>query len=192
MHLRDTPQKAKMSSHPITANMKKILSILSLVAIGVIGRLIPHLPNATPITAISFAARRHVGAMWAFIIPVAAMVLSDIIIGFYDWRVLLSVYASFLMVAYLTRFAPRGSGAARILLATVGASLLFFGVTNFAVWYFSPIYAKTFAGLLQCYFFGLAFMRNMLIGDIGYTLLILGAAEAPAMLRALVQRLRLA
>lgn len=154
---------------------KKAAAILGLLGVGVLGRLLPHLPNATPITAVTFAARKHLGRTWAFILPTAAMLTSDFVIGFYDWRVLLSVYFSFACIAAVSIFAKKESGALAVGGLVLASSLLFFLVTNFAVWATSAWYAKSFEGLMYCYTLGLPFLRNMLLGDLTYTAALMGA-----------------
>ena len=159
---------------------KKIAAILGLVGVGVAGRLLPHAPNATPITAVTFAARKQLGRVWAFAIPLAAMLASDAVIGFYDWRVLLSVYGSFACIAILSQLMRKDSGVVATGALVVASSLLFFLITNGAVWATSAWYEKSFTGLVYCYTLGLPFLRNMLLGDLAYTFALLGACNALA------------
>lgn len=165
---------------------KKIITVLGLVGVGVAGRLLPHMPNATPITAITLAAQKHVGHVWAFVVPLCAMLLSDAFIGFYNWKILVSVYGSFMLIALMSRTLQKRSGLLAPILLAVAASLLFFLVTNFTVWVFSPWYEKSFSGLLYCYTLGLPFLRNMMLGDIAYTAVLLGVLKAPKRFEATV------
>ena len=161
--------------------MKKFLSIIGLITIGVLGRLVPHLPNATPITAITLAAQKHIGRMWAFVIPFAAMLISDAFLGFYSWRILIAVYASFGLVSALSLLRAKYPGLRSTALVVVMSPVIFFLTTNFAVWLFTPYYAKSLAGLLYCYELGLPFLRSMLLGDIAYTTIILGSVALVAL-----------
>jgi hypothetical protein len=153
--------------------MQKLFSILGLVGVGVLGRLVPHLPNATPITAITVSGSRYVGRVWAVVIPLLAMALSDVVIGFYDWKVLLSVYLSFALIGVATSLLKKDTGIMPTMLFVVGSSLLFFVITNFTVWLSSPWYEKSIPGLLYCYYLGLPFLRNMLVGDLVYSTILL-------------------
>ena len=162
---------------------KKFLAIAGLIGVGVAGRLLPHVPNATPITAITLAANKHVGRMWSFIVPITAMVISDAFIGFYDWRILASVYGSFLLIGCISQYMRKNSNPLTITLLAVAASIVFFLVTNFTVWLFSPWYEKSISGLLYCYTLGIPFLRNMLIGDIAYTFILLGALKTLTVLK---------
>jgi len=56
----------------------------------------------------------------------------------------------------------------------LSSSLIFFLVTNFAVWAFSPLYAANAAGLIKCYVAGLPFLRNMAEGDLFWGLVLFG------------------
>ena len=51
----------------------------------------------------------------------------------------------------------------------VFSSLIFFVITNFAVWLVWDFYPKTFDGLILCYVAGLPFLRNTLMSTILYT-----------------------
>jgi hypothetical protein len=161
--------------------MKKIPVILGLIAFGIAGRLFPHLPNATPINAVALAARRYAGARWAYIAPIAAMLASDAVIGFYDLRILASVYLSFALIAGMGAFA--GKSFRGTLLYAVSGPFIFFLTTNFAVWLFSPWYEKSAAGLAYAYALGIPFLRNMFLGDCAYVLVLLGAPYLIAWLR---------
>lgn len=161
----------------IKMKKEQILTALALVGIGIAGRLMPHYPNATPITALALAGKRYLGRRWSLILPIAAMLASDFIIGFYNWRVMASVYGSFLLVGLLSWCLKKNSGPIALGIVVLGSSLLFFLVTNFAVWLFSPWYAKSLAGLLYCYALGIPFLRNMVVGDLLYTSALLGAGK---------------
>lgn len=170
--------------------MKKLgaqmLSASGLVALGVLGRLMPHLPNATPITAISLWGSAHLGRHLSLFIPIAAMLISDAVIGFYNWNILFSVYGSFVLIACIGRLLKKNSNPVAVALASVASSLLFFLITNFAVWLFSPWYAGNVAGLMYCYLLGIPFLGSMLLGDLLYTLLIFGVLNANFLSRGLV------
>lgn len=145
---------------------------LLLVAFAVAGRLVPHVPNATPLTAVLFAASRRLGDRWAYPMAIIALVCSDALLGWYDWRVLASVYGSFLVIAALGSV---GAGRLARAGALAGSSVLFFIITNAAVWAFTPGYAKDLSGFLLCYTQALPFLRNMLVGDLAYAAVLCGA-----------------
>jgi len=152
----------------------KFFWALALILFGIAGRLLPHMPNATPITAIILAAGRHLGRTWSLVIPLIAMLASDAVIGFYNWRIMIGVYGSFALIGFISWFGRKNKGATPIVVMILVAPLIFFLITNFSVWLFSPWYEKSIAGLLYCYTLGIPFLRNMLIGDFIYTSLLVG------------------
>jgi hypothetical protein len=150
------------------------LIALALILFGVFVRLVPHFPNATPITAIAFVGSMYLGRRWSVMLPLVALLLSDALIGWYDWRIMASVYGSFALIGVVSWICRKYKDAFSITLSLVGAALLFFFVTNTAVWFFSPWYEKSIAGLLYSYELGLPFLRNMFVGDIVYTSALVG------------------
>lgn len=144
--------------------------IIALILFGIAIRLSPHLPNATPITALTFTSSMFLSKRWAFLIPLGALALSDMIIGFYDWRIMMSVYGSFACIGFFSFITKKYSDIPTVLATVTGSAVFFFLVTNASVWAFSPWYEKNISGLLYAYELGLPFLRNMLIGDLIYTL----------------------
>lgn len=155
-----------------------ILLILGLIAVGMAGRLLPHLPNATPITALAFAGSLYFSRYISLLLPFGALLLSDLIIGFYNPALMLSVYGSLLFIVLLSWWAQKNRSVLGIGYSVLFSSVIFFLVTNTAVWWFSPWYQKSFAGLLYCFELALPFLRNMMVGDFIYTPVLLGALYA--------------
>ncbi len=158
-----------------TMNKKLVLLlILALIAVGIAGRLMPHIPNATPITALVFACSLYFGRRVSLLVPLSVMFLTDFIIGFYNPVIMLSVYGSFLLVILLSWWAQKNNSIIGIGYSVLASSVVFFIITNTTVWWFSPWYEKSFAGLLYCFELALPFLRNMMIGDLLYTPALLG------------------
>lgn len=159
-------------------NRKHVLILLlMLVTIGVAGRLLPHLWNATPIVAIALFAGVYLGARYAIILPLAVMLITDFFIGFYQFEVMLAVYGSFALVGLIGYLIRKVKSAPVVVLSSMVSSILFYLVTNWAVWQFSPLYQKAFAGLLVSYTAAIPFFRHMFFGDLVYTVALFGAYE---------------
>lgn len=158
-------------------NKTIFLTAVALVVFGVLIRSMPHLPNLTPVTAIAFVGGLYLGKRWAVILPVSVMFISDLMIGFYSWPIMLTVYGSFLAIGFLAWMTTKSGSVLVGGLSVMGSSVFFFLVTNAAVWMFSPWYEKNFAGLLFAYQLGLPFFRNMLIGDLAYLAILVCAFE---------------
>src|SRR4030066_1785146 len=75
-----------------------LVSVMILAA--AFTRLIPHPPNFTAVGAIAlFGGAYFTEKKYAFIIPMLAMLLSDLIIGFHNG--MLSVYVSFVLIVVI-------------------------------------------------------------------------------------------
>ena len=149
----------------------KVIVGLLLVGFIILARLIPHLPNVAPVTAVALVAAAYLGRRWAIVLPFLGMLLSDLFIGFYHWPIMLSVYGSFMLIGLL------GSVLVKywrlpVVAYSAGASIFFYIITNFAVWAGSAWYPKTIAGLWLAYEMGLPFLRYALVGDFIYTLVL--------------------
>lgn len=151
----------------------RFIFIVSVIFAAAIFRLLPHWPNFTPIAAIALFGGTYISRKsLAFAIPILAMLVSDAIIGFHSN--MLAVYISFsiiVMIGFLVRKKIRFGS---VLIASVSGSVIFFILTNFSSWISSPLYAKTWEGLVTCYIAGLPFFNNGIMGDIFYNAIIFG------------------
>jgi hypothetical protein len=152
-----------------------LLIVVCLVALDVAARLLPHVPDFTPIvaTALFAASVLRVRAL-ALLVPTAGMMLGDAILGSYDSRMMIIVYAALALPACAAFLPSRLRGPRLIAALLLSSSLTFFVVTNFAVWAFSPMYAPNAAGLFKCYVAALPFLRNMIAGDLFWGLALFG------------------
>ncbi len=160
----------------------RFLTLLGITLSAAAMRLLPHPPNMTPIAAMAlFGGAYFTTKRTAFLVPLAAMYLSDLALGFFihdfglfHWFMPF-VYASFVMTVCLGllvrhRLTPLTIGGAALM-----SSVLFFIVTNFGVWLVGNFYPKTVAGLVSCYVAAIPFFRNTLVGDAAYTLVLFGS-----------------
>ncbi len=134
----------------------------------------PHPANFTPIAAIALFSGVYLNKKYAFIIPILAMLLSDIIIGFHSGIVW--VYGSFVIIAFMGLWLKQRKNILAIAGTTLVSSVLFFVVTNFGVWA-GGMYGYTFNGLLECYTMAIPFFRNSVAGDLFYVALMFGLYE---------------
>lgn len=147
------------------------------IVAAVILRLLPHLPNFAPIAALALFGGTYLNKKYALMVPLLAMLVSDYFIGFYDYWVMLSVYGSFLIIGLIGLWLRRHKNLSNIIGATLAGSILFFVITNFAVWAATPWYPKNFAGLSECYLLALPFFRNTILGDLFYVGTMFGLYE---------------
>lgn len=140
---------------------KKNLIIANIMLAAVLTRLVPHLPNFTPVTAIALFGGLYISnRILAYALPLVIMCISDIFLGFSS--ITLFVYVGFMLVTLIGTLRKKPS----ILTIFLG-SLSFFVVTNFGVWLLG--YPKTWTGLVECYTLALPFFRNSLLGDFFYS-----------------------
>ncbi len=150
---------------------------LGLISLAVLARFLPHPPNFTPIAALALFSAYYLPKKIALALPVLAMFISDIFIGFYNWPIMSAVYASFLLIGFLGLIFKRHKKWRVIGSLAVGGAVLFFLTTNFAVWAFTPWYSKDLLGLSQCFMLALPFFKNTLLGNIVYTGIFFGIFE---------------
>jgi len=151
----------------------RLLVLLSMVFAATMSRLIPHPPNMTSIAAVAlFGGAYFSDKRLAFAVPVAALFLSDLVLGLY--RHMEVVYLSFALVVLIGAGLQRRRTAPFVAGAAVLSSALFFAITNFGVWVFEPLYPKTVAGLIGCYVAAIPFFWNTLTGDLLYTFVLFG------------------
>ena len=143
-----------------------------LVLLGALSRLIPHPPNFVALGAVALYAGARLPRRLAWIVPLAAMALSDFLLDFGTGRAALTLvraadYAAFAAIVLVGRAALARSGRpARLVASSLAASSLFFVVSNLAEWVRDPIYAKTAAGLLLCYAAAIPFFWATLTADL--------------------------
>ena len=159
------------------AKIIMFFTALAFVFIGISLRLVPHAPNFTPIAAIALFGGVYFSRKIAIVLPLVALAISDIFIGYYEPKLMLAVYGSFLLFTVLGFWLKKNKNMYTIGGSAILSAVLFFIITNFAVWGFSPWYAKTFSGLIQCYSMALPFFKNTLLGNLFYTGVFFGAYE---------------
>ena len=150
---------------------------LFLILIGVSLRLLPHPPNFAPIAAIALFGGVYFSRKIAFILPITAMIISDIFIGYYEFSLMAFVYGSFLLCVVLGFWLKKHKKWYTVGGSAILSAILFFLITNFAVWAFTPWYTKTIFGLIQCYLMALPFFKNTLLGDLFYVTAFFGTYE---------------
>jgi hypothetical protein len=169
-------------------NMKTFRLLLGsfFALIVIVSRFDPgHAPNLVPFGAFALWTGYHLERRTALFLVAASLLASDIVIGFYAWKIMLAVYvATVLFVpigAGVRSFAGHRSWWVGVLAPFAGAaagSTLFFFITNTAVWLWGGIYPRTSAGLATCFFAGLPFWRNSAIADIYGVAILFGLSAA--------------
>ncbi|MGD1044936.1 MAG: DUF6580 family putative transport protein [Bacteroidota bacterium] len=157
--------------------MRNILISSALILAAALSRILPHPDNFTPIAAMALAGGVYFNKRIALVVPLAALVISDLFIGFHN--TILFVYGSFLLIGLIGLWLKSHKKPLPIFGATLFSSILFFVVTNFGVWLTGGgwFYPKTWQGLIECYTLAIPFFRNTVAGDLVYTVVLFGLFE---------------
>jgi signal transduction histidine kinase len=154
----------------------KFLFLCALAFGAALTRLLPHYPNFTAIGGLALFGGAYFEKKWeAFLIPFLAMFATDLLIGFHS--TMFAVYASFFAIILIGMSLRKKKTFTTVALGTVSASVLFFIVTNFAMWATGTMYPKNLAGIAECYTAAIPFFGSTLSGDILFTAILFGTYE---------------
>jgi len=171
------------------SSLKYPLVVLGLIVAAAASRLLPHPPNFVPVGAMALFGAAALPKRWlAFAVPLVAFYLSDLVLnnvvyaayyeGFQWGMSWFTAGAILLMVALGTGMLRNLPFSwSRIGGAAIGATMIFFLVTNFGVWAGGAMYPKTFAGLLAAFGAGLPFLLNSLLANLVFSGILFGAAR---------------
>ncbi|MCH8317918.1 MAG: hypothetical protein IIA88_05385 [Bacteroidetes bacterium] len=183
-----------------TTNDKIHLTVLAgIIVLAAISRLIPHPPNFTPIAAMAlFGGAYFSKRSYAFIVPLIAMLISDMLImrfvyahistipEYFISSATISVYISFALIVLIGMMLRNNVRPLPIIGAALSSSVLFFLITNFAVWSGSTYYPQNLPGLIACYGAAIPFYRgeifgsfffNTVMGDLFFVAVLFGSFE---------------
>ncbi|MCF8258654.1 MAG: hypothetical protein K9J06_13950 [Flavobacteriales bacterium] len=151
--------------------------IISLLLIAAALRVSGILPmNFSPVAAIALFGGAMLGnRLAAFAAPLVIMLLSDLLIGLHD--TMWAVYLSLVLVVGIGQLLRSRPGMLNAMVGAVAGSVLFFIITNAAVWINGGMYAPGIAGLFESYAAGLPFFRNSLMGDLFFTVALFGTYQ---------------
>lgn len=189
-------------SSPSSFSSRTYWAPLALLAFALVWRVVKlnlgaadPLPNFAPWMALAFAGAVLTPRSWPFwIIPAAMLVIDAATPASMLWAApvyVAVVYGCILIAAMAGRaMSGRNLGVMGTLGGTVLCSLGFYVVTNTFSWITDPTYAKTAMGWWQALTVGVpgfpptwTFLRNALLGDTFFAVLLLIAHNAEAMVR---------
>ncbi len=151
----------------------RLVTLSIIVLVTALTRLLPHPPNVAPVAALALFGASVFERKWlGLLAPLAAMLLSDALIGFHG--LMPYVYGCFAISWVLGLTLLKKPTIITVAGAALLSSVVFFLVTNFGVWFGSTFYPQTSAGLVACYTAALPFFQNTLLGDLAYSGLLFG------------------
>ncbi len=155
-------------------NKKNLIFAGAIIVIAFVARLVPHVSNFSPLIAIAlFSGAVFSQNKFYYLIPVSALILSDLFLGFHPLSPviyfslgLIAVFGMGLKKTFKMKSTKAQSG---LLIKTTLAAVFFFLVTNLAVFFLTPLYPMTWAGLVDCYTMALPFFRSTLVSSLIYS-----------------------
>ena len=177
-------------------NPRLIVLAVMIVTVGIfrIATAQTHssLSGFTPLGAMALFGGFYFSDHWkAFLFPLLTLWLSDIFLNRYlyfgEWVFFYNgfawVYAGFALIVLIGKLL-KAISIKNILLASVAAAVVHSLVSNFGVWLVGCtsskediLYSPDLDGLLTCYYMGLPYLRNFLIGNLFYCGILFGAFE---------------
>lgn len=142
----------------------------SLIIFGVIGRLLlEDLPNIETLTVVSLLAGSLLGGPWTFIVGLASVAISDMVIG--NTMIFLYTWSAWLFMGvfgWVLRRRPKRIFWHTLELTGMGicGNVFFYLWTNFGVWQLGGLYPHTAKGLVMSYLMGLPFLQLQLLSTL--------------------------
>lgn len=162
------------------ANFKKLTPLKNLLMLLVItnicGRLLLHPPNVTPSISLSLLSGIYFSYYTGYFSCLISNFISDLLLHnimdysiFGNWSFF--TYSGFLAISYL------GSKITSLNIRNITVCILissfsFWVWTNFGVWLLDHLYPQNLFGLLMCYKLALPFLKNAILGDLFWMLII--------------------
>lgn len=170
---------------------------LFLIVLATLYRLLPTvdltLSNFSPVMAIAFCGAVYFRNRWMWLVPFAALSLSDLYINWFyareygfHWPVsgILARTACFGVALVIGAWVAKRKSWLNLLNGSLLGAIVFYMVTNTQSWAADPFYAKTLAGWWQALTVGhpeypptVYFFRHTLFGDLMFTGLFAGIME---------------
>ncbi len=153
----------------------QFIFVVSLIILAVVSRLLPHLPNFTPLAAIAlFGGALIPRKSLAYLVPLVVLLISDIIIGLHV--TMIAVYACLIFTVALGTWVRKNMNTVNVMAMTLVSSVVFYLVTNFAVWMTGMVgYPMNLGGLVDSYIAAIPFFRWELLGNLFYVTVFFGS-----------------
>jgi hypothetical protein len=143
------------------------------------------LSNFAPLAAIALCCAAYFPPKLKFSLPLSTLFLSDLVLNYHYGASLLDAhivcrYLALTIIGGIGVLLQNRASLKTLLPAALGASVVFYAITNVFSWLSDPGYVKNFAGLIQALTLGLPqysatptwmFFRNSLLSDLFFTLL---------------------
>lgn len=151
-------------------------TLVLMILAAAFSRLIPHPWNFTAVGAMAlFGGAFLPSKKQSLMIPLAALFLSDLVLGFHSTMVY--VYLGFAATVFMGWSMRQNRSVFRLGTLSLVSSAVFFLVTNFGVWMEGGFYSQNLQGLVNCYLAAIPFFDNQIFGDLFYSSVLFGGYE---------------
>ena len=149
-----------------------------LILIGAVMRVVPHMANFTPIAAMALFGGVYLkDKKLALVLPLVAMMISDVFVGFDSLESRLIIYGCFLLTGLIGLWVRNHKNVFSIIGGSVLGSTLFYLISNLVWLYPAKMYPHTIAGQIASYTNAIPFFRPTLFGDLFYVAIMFGTYE---------------
>lgn len=153
-----------------------------LIVTAALVQFVPDAWNITPIGAVGLFAGARCSPRIAWAVPIAALFITDAVLGFYMPLVMCFVYLGYLAGPLIGRVLLKSRRSLpRLGSAVFSGATIFYVVSNIGNWL--AYFPHTAGGLFDCYVRGLPFYGMTLLGDGFYAGLLFGVEALVACYR---------
>lgn len=162
-----------------------IIAVLLVVAAAISRVLLYPNYNFSPMVGMAiFAGATFTNKKLAFALPIAAMLLSDVMFemmsagsGFWGWGQLVG-YGIFALITLLA-FTLKKVSAPKVIGYSLVSSVIFYVLSNLSFFVFdNPVYhtySQNLSGFINCYVAAIPFFRTSIVADLVYSGVLFGA-----------------
>ena len=154
----------------------KYILILSIIIVAALSNiLLTSIPNFSPVASVALFSGFYLSnKKLALLVPIACMLISDYFVGFHSlmWAVYLS-FAITVFMGILMKTANRKN----VIINSILCSLVFFLITNSAVWLTGNFYASNLSGLGICLAMGIPFFKYTLLSSLVFSTILFGGFQ---------------
>ena len=154
---------------------KYILILILIIVTALSNILLTNIPNFSPIASVALFSGFYLSnKKIAILVPIACMLISDYFVGFHP--LMWAVYISFTLIV-LMGIKMKTSSVENVIINSVLSSVVFFLVTNSAVWLMGGFYTSDLSGLTLCLSLGIPFFKYTLISCIVFSAVLFGGFQ---------------
>lgn len=161
----------------------RLIALLLIMMAAI--RWFPHPWNVSPNMALAIVAGMYLKGSARYLVPILVILIGDIGLAFTNGYGLANFEITPLSIATAAAIVCASTVAKNSLpkaaVLSIGGTSLFFILSNFLVWYSSNMYPHTREGLELCFTLAMPFYRNALVGDLAFTVAMVGIIQYQAL-----------